>query len=144
VKELSNLGLRDRSMGLRLPPSLREGEQKSRAEAEKKRDSLVGSLLNYQDEASQKVQNRIFVASDQHLAIKWSERSIDGFLEDLRDFQFNNDIEIRSIFGHIDKNIRDYIGTILQDLWQRGLEVWRQTQDEESSSSSLSSTFPRC
>jgi hypothetical protein len=35
----------------------------------------------------------------------------------LRDFQFNNDIEIRSIFGHIDKNIRDYIVTILQDIW---------------------------
>jgi hypothetical protein len=68
--ELSNLSLKDRSVGARLPPSLREGDQKSRAEAEKKRDSLVGSLLNYQDETSNKVQNRIFVASDQHLSIK--------------------------------------------------------------------------
>ena len=45
---------------------------------------------------------------------------MDGFLsfmEEIRDYQFNNDVIIRSIYGHIDRSIRDYMGTTLRDLF---------------------------
>ena len=80
----------------------------------------MGSLLRFNEEASKTSSPKLFMASDQHLKIIWEDRSIDGFLtflEDIRDFQFNNDVEIKSIYGHIHRSIRDYIGTILKDLF---------------------------
>jgi hypothetical protein len=102
----------------RLPPSFKEADRLHRTEKTKKRDSVMGSLLRFKEASSKSTENRLFVASDKHLEIVWQEKTIDGFLtflEDIRDFQFNNDVEIKSIYGHIHRDIRDYIGTILKD-----------------------------
>ena len=80
----------------------------------------MGSMLRFEDEVkSNKNEVKLFVASDKHLTIVWEEKTVDAFLnfvEELRDYQYKNDVIIKSLYGHIDRNIRDYVGTILRNM----------------------------
>ena len=83
-----------------LPPSFAEATQRQRAEEIRKRESIMGGLLRFEEEdAKGKITEKIFVASEKHLNIKWEEKSIDGFmnfLEEIRDFQYTHDQRVTS------------------------------------------------
>jgi hypothetical protein len=61
-----------------------------------------------------KKNKRIYVTSDKYLSILWTERTVDAFinwLEEIRDFQSANGERLNSVYSHVGKNIRDYVGT---------------------------------
>jgi hypothetical protein len=64
-----------------IPPSLQEAEHVAQEEEAKKRDSIMGSMLRFEDEVkSNKNEVKLFVASDKHLTIVWKEKTVDAFL----------------------------------------------------------------
>lgn len=106
---------------LRPSASLQAAEQSRRMEEEKRRQSSLGAILRFDEEVKSRNENtKIHVASDKHLEIIWSSRTVDGFLnflEDVNDFQVNNEMQIKYLYGHIHRDIRDYLGNILSELW---------------------------
>jgi hypothetical protein len=67
-----------------------------------------------------KKNKRIYVTSDKYLSILWTERTVDAFinwLEEIRDFQSANGERLNSVYSHVGKNIRDYVGDILRLYW---------------------------
>lgn len=117
--ELSKLAEAQLKIAEATLPYFSQNEQDRRKERNKGRDSIMGGLLRFEEEQGAST-DRIYVASDKHLSILWTERSVDGFinwLEDIRDFQYANGQRLKSVYSHVGKNIRDYVGDILRLYW---------------------------
>ncbi len=116
VKALA--GRRGESIGYDgfLPPSFYEEERETRREETKKRDSIMGGLLRFEEETTN--EGKLYVASKDYLNIVWKERSLDGymsFIEEVLEFQWSQGQKIISIFGRIDKSLKDFISDILRE-----------------------------
>ena len=61
----------------RVLPSDMERQLDARLEIIKRRDSVEGSILRFQQEDQT---NRFFIASEKYLEINWKEKTVDGFL----------------------------------------------------------------
>jgi hypothetical protein len=117
--ELSKLAEAQLKIAESTLPYFSQNEQDRRKERNKGRDSIMGGLLRFEEEQGAST-DRIYVASDKQLSILWTERSVDGFinwLEDIRDFQYANGQRLKSVYSHVGKNIRDYVGDILRLYW---------------------------
>lgn len=83
-------------------------------ERTRKRDSLVGNLLNFEPNVNE---NRVVVQNDGHIEIRWKRFNLDSFLifvERLVQFENNYQTRITSIYSHIDESIQDMIRAVLQ------------------------------
>jgi hypothetical protein len=95
-----------------LPPRFREAKQTAREEEMKKRDSILESILRFEEE----VKMKLFADLDKNLLNVWKIKAVDGFLsfmEEIHDYQFNNDVIIKSL----DRSLRYYMETTLRDLF---------------------------
>lgn len=101
-----------------LPPIFREEEREAELEDLKKRDSIMGGLLRFEEEQTLKaVTERVYVASSKYLDIVWKEKTLDAFmtfLEEIRDFQYAYGQRVPSIFGRIHKDLKDFVADILR------------------------------
>jgi hypothetical protein len=94
-----------------LPPMFREEEREAELEEVRKRDSIMGGLLRFEEEQISKAgTDRVYVASSKYLEIIWKEKTLDAFmtfLEEIRNFQYAYGQRVPSIFGRIHRYLKD-------------------------------------